>query len=64
MQQELVDSGPIDRAMMNDIHDVTSRFPGRYNNAIAEMIESLATNPGYQQLRTVPSDVSVQMTLW
>jgi|GEM_PF-2978698 len=64
MQRELVDSGQIDRAMMNDINDVTSRFPGRYNNAIAEMIGSLPQNAAYQELRTVPSQVHVQMTLW
>lgn len=64
MQRELVDSGQIDRALMNDINDVTSRFPGRYNNAIAEMIGSLPQNAAYQELRTVPSQVHVQMTLW
>ena len=64
MQTGLVDSGQIDGAMMNDINDVTTRFPGDYNNAIGEMIGSLPGNAGYQALRTVPSEVSVQLTLW
>ncbi|MEV1062937.1 Hint domain-containing protein [Streptomyces sp. NPDC050263] len=44
MQKELVASGRIDRAMMNDINDITSRFPGKYNNAIGEMIGGLESN--------------------
>ncbi|MGH3379553.1 MAG: Hint domain-containing protein [Mycobacterium sp.] len=50
MQRELVDSGQIDRAMMNDINDVATRFPGEYNNAIGEMIGSLPSNDAYQAL--------------
>jgi hypothetical protein len=64
MQRELVGSGQIDRAMMNDINDVASRFPGEYNNSIAEMIGSLPSNSAYQDIRKVPSVVHVQMTLW
>ncbi|HZP52128.1 Hint domain-containing protein [Actinocrinis sp.] len=64
MQRGLVQSGRIDEAMMNDINDVLSRFPGKYNNRIADMIGSLGDNQAYQDLRTVPGNVSVQMTLW
>ncbi|MCX5093835.1 hypothetical protein OOK36_34115 [Streptomyces sp. NBC_00365] len=64
MQRDLVNSGKIDEAMMNDINDVVTRFPGTYNNAIGEMIGSLSQNEAYQSLRTVPSEVSVQLTLW
>lgn len=64
MQRELVNSGRIDRALMNDINDVLARFPYKYNNAIGEMIGSLAQNSQYQVLRTVPSQVHVQLTLW
>src|SRR5581483_2370503 len=61
MQRGLVQSGRIDEAMMNDINDVLSRFPGKYNNRIADMIGSLGDNQAYQDLRTVPGNVSVQM---
>jgi RHS repeat-associated protein len=63
-QRELVDSGRIDEAMMNDIDDVVSRFPGKYNNAIAEMIDELPGNAAYQKARTVPRMVYIQPTLW
>ncbi|MFD8721993.1 polymorphic toxin-type HINT domain-containing protein [Streptomyces sp. NPDC059629] len=64
MQKSLVASGRIDRAMMNDINDVVSRFPGKYNNAIGEMIGGLAENEQYQALRGVPEMVHVQLALW
>lgn len=64
MQKSLVGSGRIDEAMMNDINDVTSRFPGKYNNAIGEMIGDTEENGAYQGLRTAPSPVYVQLTLW
>jgi hypothetical protein len=51
MQTELVNSGQIDKAMANDIHDVTSRFPGKYDGAIQEMLDSLPDNAAYQALR-------------
>lgn len=59
-----MNSGQIDRAMMNDINDVVTRFPGEYYNAIGEMIGSLSQNEAYQALWTVPSQVHVQLTLW
>ncbi|MFF3753715.1 polymorphic toxin-type HINT domain-containing protein [Streptomyces sp. NPDC002018] len=64
MQRELVGSGRIDEAMQNDINDVTTRFPGKYNNAIGDMIGALSGNTQYQALRTVPQQVHVQLTLW
>ncbi|WP_055527984.1 hint domain-containing protein [Streptomyces graminilatus] len=64
MQKSLVASGRIDRAMMNDINDVISRFPGKYNNAIGEMIGGLADNAQYQALRGISEQVHVQLTLW
>ncbi|WP_206745145.1 hypothetical protein, partial [Pseudofrankia asymbiotica] len=63
MQKELVGSGRIDQAMMNEIGDVVSRFPGVYNNAIGEMIEGLAGNGAYQELRQIPGQVYVQLAL-
>ncbi|MDQ1008818.1 hypothetical protein QFZ82_003303 [Streptomyces sp. V4I23] len=64
MQTDLVRSGRIDDAMMNDINDVITRFPGKYNNAIGDMIGALAGNAQYQALRGVPRQVHVQLTLW
>ncbi|WP_189155653.1 polymorphic toxin-type HINT domain-containing protein [Lentzea pudingi] len=64
MQRDLVSSGRIDKALMNDVNDVLTRFPGKYNNAIGEMIGDLAGNAQYQDLRKVPSQVHVQLTLW
>ncbi|MFC9291781.1 polymorphic toxin-type HINT domain-containing protein, partial [Streptomyces sp. NPDC057052] len=64
MQKELVASGRIDRAMMNDINDIVTRFPGKYNNAIGEMIGKLGGNAQYQAARGVPETVHVQLTLW
>jgi hypothetical protein len=64
MQKDLVNSGRIDEAMMNDINDVVARFPGVCNNVFGEMIGSLSQNEAYQALRTVPSEVSAQLTLW
>ncbi|WP_370130910.1 LamG-like jellyroll fold domain-containing protein [Streptacidiphilus sp. EB103A] len=64
MQRELVNSGRIDEAMQNDINDITTRFPGKYNNAIGDMIGALPGNAQYQALRTVPKQVQVQLTLW
>ncbi|MFG1805844.1 polymorphic toxin-type HINT domain-containing protein [Streptomyces sp. NPDC049040] len=64
MQTDLVNSGRIDAAMMNDINDVLTRFPGKYNNAIGDMIGGLSGNAQYQALRGVPQQVHVQLTLW
>lgn len=64
MQRELVDSGRIDEAMQNDINDIVTRFPGKYNNAIGDMIGALSKNSQYQALRTIPSQVHVQLALW
>ncbi|WP_405984689.1 hypothetical protein [Streptomyces sp. NBC_00872] len=50
--------------MQNDINDVTTRFPGKYNNAIGDMVGALSGNTQYQALRTVPQQVHVQLTLW
>jgi hypothetical protein len=64
MQRGLVDSGKIDVAMMNDVNDIVTRFPGKYNNAIGEMIASLPGNDAYQAVRTSPAQLFVQLTLW
>jgi RHS repeat-associated protein len=40
-QRELIDAGKFDDAIQMDIDDVTSRFPGKYDNAILEMIDRL-----------------------
>ncbi|NEA38809.1 hypothetical protein G3I76_27900 [Streptomyces sp. SID11233] len=64
MQTDLVNSGRIDAAMMNDINDVLTRFPGKYNNAIGDMIGGLNGNAQYQALRGVSQQVHVQLTLW
>ncbi|MEV8389269.1 polymorphic toxin-type HINT domain-containing protein [Streptomyces sp. NPDC056650] len=64
MQKGLVNTGRIDRAMQNDIDDVISRFPGKYNNAIGDMIGDLSGNAQYQALRGIPEQVHVQLSLW
>ncbi|MEE6262424.1 LamG-like jellyroll fold domain-containing protein [Plantactinospora sonchi] len=64
MQRNLVNNGEIDKAFMNEVHDITSRFPGVYNNRIADLIGTLPSHPEYQALRRRPSSVHVQMTLW
>ncbi|MEU9157313.1 RHS repeat-associated core domain-containing protein [Streptomyces sp. NPDC048417] len=64
MQTDLVNSGRIDEAMMNDINDIVTCFPGNYNNAIGDTIGGLAGNEQYQALRGIPQQVHVQLTLW
>lgn len=64
MQTDLVNSGRIDQAMQNDINDVVTRFPGKYNNAIGDMIGALPGNAAYQAARGIPQSVHVQLTLW
>ncbi|MGW0394258.1 hypothetical protein ACWDYJ_25900 [Streptomyces sp. NPDC003042] len=64
MQKDLVNSDRIDRAMQNDINDIVTRFPGKYNNAIGDMIGALPGNGQYQALRGIPEQVHVQLTLW
>jgi hypothetical protein len=44
-QQALIDQGQFDDAMQMDITDVTSKFPGTYDNAILQMLDSLGTPP-------------------
>jgi hypothetical protein len=63
-QKDLINNGRIDEAMQMDIDDVVARFPGKYNNAIGEMIANLPSNPQFQALRTTPTGVHVQLTLW
>ncbi|MEU6496307.1 hypothetical protein ABZ890_39005 [Streptomyces sp. NPDC046984] len=63
-QAALVNNGRIDEAMQMDIDDIVSRFPGKYNNAIGQMIGNLPSNADFQALRTVPTGVHVQLTLW
>jgi hypothetical protein len=53
-QSELISQGRIDDAMQMDINDVRARFGTKYDDAIAEMIESLPGNPQYQAQRAVP----------
>jgi hypothetical protein len=54
-QSELIGQGRIDQAMQMDIDDVRARFGSQYDGPITEMINSLADNPQYQALRTVPN---------
>jgi hypothetical protein len=63
-QAALVNSGRIDEAMQMDIDDIVTRWPGKDNNAIGEMIGDLPNNSAFQALRTVPTGVHVQLTLW
>nr|WTB34333.1 hypothetical protein OG781_36855 [Streptomyces sp. NBC_00830] len=63
-QADLVNSGRIDEAMQMDIDDIVTRWPGKYDNAIGEMIGDLPNNSAFQALRTVPTGVHVQLTLW
>ena len=39
MQQELVESGKFKKALELDIEDIIDKFPGKYDNAIKEMLE-------------------------
>ena len=39
MQQELVESGKFKKALGLDIEDIIDKFPGKYDNAIKEMLE-------------------------
>lgn len=39
MQQELVENGNFRKAIELDIEDITSKFPGKYDGAIKEMLE-------------------------
>jgi hypothetical protein len=64
MQKDLISQGRIDEALQMDINDVTSRFPGKYDNAIGELLDSLPSNPQYQALRTRPSTPFFQMALF
>jgi predicted ATP-grasp superfamily ATP-dependent carboligase len=64
MQRDLVSQGRIDKALQNDINDVVSRFPGKYDDAINQLLDSLPNNVQYQTLRTVPSPIFFQMALF
>ncbi|WP_433346316.1 LamG-like jellyroll fold domain-containing protein [Micromonospora sp. CA-111912] len=64
MQKDLISQGRIDEALQMDINDVTSRFPGKYDDAIGELLDSLPSNPQYQALRTRPSTPFFQMALF
>lgn len=63
MQRSLVKAGRIDEAFMNELNDVASRFPGRYDDQIGEAIDSLASNAQFQALRGVPTQVFHQPML-
>jgi hypothetical protein len=63
-QADLISQGRADEAMQMDIDDVVSRFPGKYNNAIGQMIDDLPNNARYQAIRRVPSMLHVQLTLF
>jgi len=63
-QADLISQRRADEAMQMDIDDVVARFPGKYNNAIGQMIDDLPNNPDYQALRTVPGTLQVQLTLF
>jgi hypothetical protein len=46
-------------------HQSTAALPGQpLANAIDDMIGTLAGNAKYQELRTVPKQVHVQLSLW
>lgn len=40
-QQRLIEEGCFDDAIQMDIDDVTGKFPGKYDQAILEMIDGL-----------------------
>jgi hypothetical protein len=40
-QKALIDDGKMDDAIQMDIDDITSKFPGKYDDAILQMIDSL-----------------------
>lgn len=64
MQKDLISRGRIDDALQTDINDVTSRFPGKYDDAIGELLNSLPGKPQYQALRGVPGMPHFQMSLF
>ena len=41
IQQQLIAQGRLDDAIMMDIDDVMTKFPGKYDDAILQMIDRL-----------------------
>ncbi|MGA5040206.1 RHS repeat-associated core domain-containing protein [Streptomyces capoamus] len=51
-QRELVDKGRITEAMRMDIDDIKRRFPGKYDQHIEDMVNSLKDNKPFQDMLT------------
>ncbi|MET7620646.1 RHS repeat-associated core domain-containing protein [Streptomyces sp. NPDC005408] len=51
-QRELVNQGRLTEAMRMDIDDIKARFPGKYDDHIKDMVESLKDNKNFQALLT------------
>jgi hypothetical protein len=49
-QQALIQQGRFDDAIQMDIDDVTSKFPGKYDSTILQMIDSLGSPPFPEEL--------------
>ncbi|MFF7200028.1 DUF6531 domain-containing protein [Streptomyces sp. NPDC008141] len=51
-QRELISQGRLTEAMRMDIDDIKHKFPGKYDDHIREMVESLKDNKNFQALLT------------
>ncbi|MEV5381716.1 RHS repeat-associated core domain-containing protein [Streptomyces sp. NPDC052721] len=51
-QRELVNQGRITEAMRMDIDDIKRRFPGKYDQHIEDMVNSLKDNKPFQEMLT------------
>ncbi|NKY13332.1 RHS repeat protein [Streptomyces somaliensis DSM 40738] len=49
-QRELINQGKLTEAMRMDIDDIKTRFPGKYDDHIKEMVESLKDNKNFQAM--------------
>jgi hypothetical protein len=51
-QRALINQGRLDEAMKMDIDDIRRLFGNKYDDHIAEMVESMKVNPRLQDLLT------------
>lgn len=51
-QRELINQGRLTEAMRMDIDDIKARFPGKYDDHIKDMVESLKENKNFQAMLT------------
>ncbi|WP_329146853.1 DUF6531 domain-containing protein [Streptomyces niveus] len=51
-QRELISQGKLTQAMRMDIDDIKRKFPGKYDDQIKEMVESLKDNKNFQAMLT------------